>query len=301
MIRPMLATAIEPDYFDKLRYPVLASIKLDGIRCILTKDGAFSRSGKLIPNKFIQEYLTNYFKENCVEYGFTVLDGELLVGENFQNCTSGIMSFTGQPDFTFNVFDCVAGNEFLALATERALFLEDFLPLFPHIILHQQDIIDTEENLVKYYTKAIEEQHEGIILRSINSPYKQGRSTLKEQYLLKIKPFKSAEAKIIGFIEQLHNDNDLKEDELGYAERSSSKENMIPMDTLGAFVVKDLVTGLEFNIGTGKGLTQELRKKIWNNKEEYLNKIITYKYQEIGTKDLPRTPIFHGFRDKEDL
>ena len=44
---PMLAAKWE-DYKDKIQYPIFSQPKLDGIRCIVTKDGMFSRNGKPI-------------------------------------------------------------------------------------------------------------------------------------------------------------------------------------------------------------------------------------------------------------
>jgi len=76
---------------------------------------------------------------------------------------------------------------------------------------------------------------------------------------------------------------------------------MVPADTLGEFHVRDVTTGLEFRVGTGEGLTKELRKTIWDARDEYVGKIITYKYQPHGVKELPRFPVFKGFRHSDDM
>ena len=150
-----------------------------------------------------------------------------------------------------------------------------------------------------YEEEALQEGYEGVMLRTPESPYKGGRSTLKQGYLVAIKRFEDAEAEIIGYEEKLHNANKLQKDELGYAKRSSSKANLVPMDTLGALVVKDLKTGVIFNIGTG--LDAALCRWIWANRKKCLHKIVTYTYQVTGTKDKPRIPSFKGFRDKRDM
>ena len=36
-------------------------------------------------------------------------------------------------------------------------------------------------------------------------------------------------------------------------------------------------------------------------KNKLMNRIIKFKWQEAGTKDKPRCPIFLGFRDPEDV
>jgi len=80
---------------------------------------------------------------------------------------------------------------------------------------------------------------------------------------------------------------------------------MVGKGTLGKFLVREVGDvpwkDREFAIGTGEGLTQLLRQQIWDAKETYLGKIVTYKYQPHGVKDLPRLPIWKGFRDKRDM
>ena len=46
-IKPMLAHKYNPD---KIQYPAYIQPKLDGVRCVFTKDGAFSRTGKQFMN-----------------------------------------------------------------------------------------------------------------------------------------------------------------------------------------------------------------------------------------------------------
>lgn len=149
------------------------------------------------------------------------------------------------------------------------------------------------------------------MLRDPLGPYKHGRSTLKEGYLLKLKRFTDAEAVIVGFEEQEQNCNKAKPDELGRQKRSTHKAGKFGKDTLGAFIVEPHpYTSLNqaaygtpekrFRIGTGVGLTIELRQRIWDDRASYLGKVVKYKYQEVGTKDAPRIPVWLGFRDERD-
>ena len=57
--------------------------------------------------------------------------------------------------------------------------------------------------------------------------------------------------------------------------------------------------GLEFSCGSG--LNDALRDEIWKNKSKYLGKLVKYKFMSKGIKDLPRHPVFMGFRDETDL
>ena len=70
-IKPMLAHKFDPD---KAVFPALLQPKLDGVRCVFTKDGAFSRTGKEFKNvDHIKETLKPLFKQ-CP---YMKLDGEL--------------------------------------------------------------------------------------------------------------------------------------------------------------------------------------------------------------------------------
>lgn len=76
---------------------------------------------------------------------------------------------------------------------------------------------------------------------------------------------------------------------------------MIPMNTFGAFVM-ELQDGRNFNVGSGLGLTDALRKEIWNNRDKYIGKIATVRQMKVGSKNgIPRLPTFVGLRDKDDM
>src|SRR6185312_2133715 len=114
----------------------------------------------------------------------------------------------------------------------------------------------------------------------------------------KLKRFEDSEATIIGFEERMQNNNEATEDAFGHTKRSSHKDNLVPSNTLGTLLVKDIKNGVEFGLGTG--FDDKIRKLIWDNKEKYLGKIVTYQYQKIE-KDRPRFPSWKGFRDERDL
>lgn len=287
--KPMLAETCKDT--SGLDFPVFGTPKLDGIRCLVIDGKALSRKFKEIPNRHIQ-VLVSKLPEG--------LDGELMLrdpSKSFQAITSAVMSEDGEPDFVYNVFDYVI--DALSRSYERRMndlqtlgvpgFVQKILPT----------IISTHANLEAFEEKCLRHGYEGIMVRSFEGPYKCGRSTVWEGFLLKVKRFKDAEAEIIGFTPRMHNTNKLQVDELGHAKRSSAKAGLIATAYLGALKVRDIESGVTFEIGTGFDGT--LRKEIWDNKDVYLNKIVKYKSQEIGTKDKPRFPVFLGFRDARDL
>ena len=274
----------------------MVSPKIDGMRA-LVKDGVvLSKSMKPIPNSAVQKMFGHL-------HGF---DGELTVGpahkmfegdDVFARSRGPIMRKEGAADFRFHVFDLWNRSEG-AIARYKLLQFEE-LPEQAEVITQYK--CSTQEEVDDCYHRFLEEGYEGAMLRRIDGKYKFGQATEKEGYLLKLKNFLDAEAQIIGFIEQMENTNEKTINELGYSTRSMAQDGFVGKDTLGAFVVRDLTTNVEFNVGNGPGLTQELRKQLWEQRDELKGLYIRYKYQEIGTKDAPRMPQFLGFRDAIDI
>lgn len=288
-MKPMLAATIEDPAL--LEFPVLASPKLDGIRCLMIGGVAMSRNMKPIRNNHVQAMLK----------GWDGLDGELIVGaatasDVFNRSTSGVMSTDGAPNFQYHVFDSFKDSGGFRARWEAArdvCKMDRFLCAVPH------RLIKTLDELLAYEAQMLIAGYEGIMVRDPAGAYKEGRSTLRERGLAKLKRFVDSEAIIVGYVEREHNANEQTRDELGRAKRSSAKAGKVPMGTLGALMVRDVKTKVEFEIGTG--FSDELRAQIWANRNTYLNKIVKYKSQPVGVKDKPRFPVMLGFRDKNDL
>jgi DNA ligase-1 len=284
-MKPMLAC----DASKELRYPLIASPKLDGIRCLIIDGVAVSRNLKPIRNRYIQSILGK--KE------YNGLDGELIVGSStahdvYRQTSSGVMSEDGQPEFTYYIFD--KWDRKLAYSKVHLYRYEnDFIKSLSFSFINDKEQLDLYEN------RCLQAGYEGLILRSFDSPYKFGRATAKEGYLMKLKRFSDSEAEIIGFEERMHNANEATKDALGHTQRSQHKENLVPMNTLGALIVKTVDTGIEFKIGTG--FDDSIRKSIWETKNKLLGELVKFKHFEIGVKEAPRFPVFLGFRDRNDL
>ena len=291
--QPLLAAPSIDEDLSKIKYPVLGTPKIDGIRALVTPEGVFSRKLKLIPNDFIQRFI-----RALPWVGF---DGELMVGNNFQQVTSGIMSEDGEPDFTFYVFDLwnAPGRWYedrMDLLRNHVALLGPLEASRLHVLFPQ--LVRNHDELIAYNKTCLDRGLEGCMIRSPEGLYKYGRSTFREGTLVKIKPFKDDEATINGFIEQEQNNNEATTDELGHTKRSSHQANKTGKNTLGAISVIHPKFG-QFNIGTG--FDDALRKEIWTNWQKYYGKIVKFRYQEMGTKNKPRIPVFLGFRDERDL
>ncbi len=290
--KPMLASEAD---LTKLRFPLLASPKFDGIRCVVHPElGAVTRNLKPIPNVHIRNLLDKHARG---------LDGELVVGDPtakdcFQKTTSAVMSSKGTPEFTFWAFDRPFENcEFIYrwgtyAAGQVNNSKEKWLRLVPHVHLEDPAALEYYESV------KVLEGWEGVMLRDPCGRYKQGRSTVKEGGLLKLKRFRDAEAIVVGFEEQMHNGNEATVNALGHTQRSSHKENLRAKGTLGALVCAWPSVGAVcepfFNIGTG--FTQAQRDEIWAKRDDLKWKTIKFKYQAVGTDQAPRFPVFLGFR-----
>lgn len=283
--KPMLAGTVRD--LSTLRFPMLATPKLDGIRCVTPRGEALSRSLKPIPNQYIAATLR----------GAARLDGELTVGDTFQSSTSGVMSEDGEPDFTYTVFDYI--SEGVPYET-RMEILKTCEKVYggPRLKFLYPEKVPTLEALEAIAARHLEQGYEGTMLRTPDGPYKFGRSTEREGWLLKLKPMEDEEAVVIGFEEQLHNTNAATRNALGRLERSSHKAGKVGKDTLGKLLLASKKWG-EFAVGTG--FDDALRAKIWANQKAYLGKTVKFKYQNFGIKDKPRLPVFLGFRDARDL
>lgn len=289
-IKPMLAEKLEN--LEDVKYPVYASPKLDGIRCLVINGKAVTRKLKPLPNKYIREQLEAKFKDLDV-------DGEIMIpGMDFNAIQSAVMCVKGEPQFDYIVFDLVDSEKSYE---ERRQELHDthvagkIDKVLLGILIGNQSYLLHEEQM--YLSMG----YEGVMLRSPEGKYKFGRSTVKQGYLLKLKRFDDSEAKVIGFEERMHNTNEAHEDALGHTERSHAKAGMVGVDTLGSFIVYDPKLDKKFNIGTGKGLDDSYRKLIWDNRGNYMGKLITYTYQELSKYGVPRFPSFKGFRSELDV
>lgn len=296
MFKPMLAGTCED--ITKLTYPLIASPKLDGIRCTIQDGVVLSRNLKPIPSDLVQELFGNEYLEG--------IDGELVYGDPtaddcFNKTTSAVMRKEFPEVFDSRLLKLCAFDKYTA-DTEFVDRLADAVSLSRHndaVVIVPHHIIQGHEELASYEAHHLDLGYEGVMVRSHDGPYKHGRSTVNQGYLLKIKQFVDNEAEVIGYEEQMHNNNEATKDELGHTKRSHEKAGMVPTGVLGALRVRDVTTGVEFNVGSG--FKAEERAALWADKESLIGKFITYKSFPIGVLNKPRFPVYKGFRDPIDF
>lgn len=288
-MKPLLSATLKDPA--SISYPALISPKLDGIRCLINDRGVpVTRTLKLIPNEAIRKEL--------IRLKLPQLDGEIIVGDPkagdcYRQTSSGVMSFDGEPDWTFWVFDIVGAGPFERRLAKAKQIVKALGHKRVRIVPHK--LAKNPNDVLYYEEKHLLVGYEGIMGRSPLGQYKFGRATLREGILWKLKRFSDSEATITGFVEQMHNANEAKVNALGRTERSSHKENKHGKGTLGTLEATDVVTGVAFEIGTG--FTDQERHEIWNAREAWLGRIVKYKFLPVGVKDKPRHPVYLGPRD----
>ena len=307
MFKPMLAGTYTGSEAYPLALPKLGSPKYDGVRALIIGGVVLSRNFKPIPSARVQ---TLFGRREL--NGF---DGELIVGPPtsstcYRDTMSGVMSVDANPrDVRLYVFDDFTRS--VPYAEQQIPYSDRLQELaarlknlkHEHVSYVQHERVTSLGLMTALEERYLGEGYEGLMLRDPRSPYKHGRSTEREGYLLKVKRFEDGEAVVTGVEELMHNTNEVTKDALGRTARSSHQANLVGRGMLGAFLVRDLKTDVAFKIGTGQGLTEDDRKRLWGNDRgaSLIATVRKYRFFPSGSKERPRFPVDLGARDPIDL
>ncbi|MCP4320600.1 MAG: hypothetical protein GY787_01815 [Alteromonadales bacterium] len=255
---------------------VFVQPKLDGVRCIFTKDGAFSRTGKQFKNVAHLEYdLTDFFRKNP----FAVLDGELYnhaLKDDFEKIISLVRkqkpteedARNAQHLVQYHVYDTIAeGPNY----EDRFNWLRNNLPIAASMTLIKNTNVDSYDEAKMLHDVHLAQGYEGSILR-LNKPYEQKRS----YNLQKFKDFQDTEATIIGY------------------EAGKGKFTGL----IGKFFMQD-DDGNEFGCPIGKGYNFADRKAILDNVHDYIGQRATFTYFQRTQAGSYRHPLFKTLRNYE--
>ena len=274
-IKPMLAHKYNPDKAD---YPAYIQPKLDGVRCVFTKDGAYSRTGKEFKNvDHIKKSLRSVFLENPT----LVLDGELYnhgLKHDFEKIISLVRKTKPTEEhrqqaaelIQYHVYDIA--NFAHATYTNRLSMLSNMLTYtYPICKVETKIVLDYDE-AVKQHNKYLKLGYEGSIYRSMSGKYKGTRSW----DLMKFKDFDDAEATIIGY-------------EMGKGKRHG---------TLGKFIMQD-DAGIQFGCPPGKGYTYKDLADMGENISDYIGQRATFTYFQRTQAGSYRHPLYKCIRNYE--
>ena len=269
--------------------------KLDGVRCIFTKKGAFSRTGKRFMNVIHIERSLDYIWET---FPGLILDGELYNHDlrgNFEKIISLVKKQTPTHEdrleaynlIQFHVYDMLFDDPanltgFNWKYKERMKWLQK---QFDHYNESWEGPINGENGRMIQFVKTfncatpsmikvmhqffLDQGYEGSIIR-LNGLYEQKRS----KNLLKVKDFQDSEAKIIN-----------------YAEGKGKRKG-----TIGKFIAVDSY-GIQFGMPVMDNF-KYLRKNFGKMKK-WVGRIATFKYFEKTKRGSYRHPLFKCLRNYE--
>ena len=277
MTKPMLAHKFDNSRVDWSQ-PVFIQPKLDGVRCLFTKDGAFSRTGKKFMNvRHIEMALKSFFDQQPD----VTLDGELYnhkLKRDFEKIISLVRkqkpTDTDRRDaqhlVQFHVYDYFDGVMYDSYDTRRDQLICSNIYDAQIKYVHA-DRVHSYEAARDFHAAYLSEGYEGSIIR-LDGLYKHGRS----YDLMKFKDFSDTEATIIGY-------------EVGKGKRSG---------TLGKFIMLD-DEGVQFGCPPGKGYTYKDLAHMLVNIQDYIGKRATFTYFQRTQAGSYRHPLYKAIRNYE--
>ena len=281
--KPMLAQVYHQQPID-WGQPVYMQPKLDGVRCIFTSDGAFSRNGKRFMNvRHIEFELQKLF----IKLPGLRLDGELY-NHDLRNDFEKIISLVRKQKPTaedrlealkmvqFHVYDLwfddpsnITGFNWDYKTRMEFINKRIISSKWSSVVNIKTHNCVTPSMIKVMHAFFLEQGYEGSIVR-LNAMYEHKRS----KNLMKVKDFHDSEATIIDWVE-------------GKGKREG---------TIGKFIAKD-ADGNEF----GMPVMDKFKKLRRNFKDmqKWVGKIATFTYFERTKRISYRHPLFKAIRNYE--
>jgi DNA ligase 1 len=298
-MKPMLA---EDFVESKLRFPLCAQPKIDGVRGINFHGAFVGRSLRPHANQFTTRFYS--------QLELSLLDGEVAAAHECdpslcRKTVSALNTIAGEPFTLWWLFDDLRSPrkpyvERYHDMCDRVTALQKANWLFAgHLRIVPSFLVSNMDELASHEAKWLEQGYEGVIIRDPHGLYKEGRSTPREGGLLRIKRFTEEDATVLAVQEGQVNLNPATVNALGRTERSTHQENMVPNGMVGALLCKCHKTDKEIVVSAG-AMTHDERKMYFDQPHLIVGKVIKYKSFMKGVKDLPRFPNFVSLRMASD-
>ena len=295
-----------------IRYPQLASVKMDGFRLLnLCGEKLLSPALKPFPNENMRKHLYHFLvfcEENRI-----VTDGEFWSPTLTFQALQSVVRSHNKPipaDVKYYIFDAMSEEEWDSgkekIFNDRYKDAFGNLVSFPNVQLVDQIHISDAVSAEHLFETMIEDGQEGIILRNPYATYKHGRTTLRQDGMWKFKQFLTLDTVIVGIEEGTRMKAGLARtmNEIGELERTYRNEDYEPNSMVGAFVCQNNAYEPTFKVKPGKGHDNYLKTKWWLDyqqwPEKWRGKHIEYKYMPHGTMDKPRIGNLVRFRPDLD-
>lgn len=277
----------------RIRFPCLVSRKLDGVRCTYSPShGVLTRTNRVLPNEAIRQMIES--SDVAKHPGLTLLDGELCrTDESFLDTSGQARTINGSSrEMIYHIFDMVLDEAWETPFVVRFSSLCSAMSEQEQVQLVPQRIVRSDKELDDEIHQAKSSQWEGLMIRALDGPYKHGRSTPREGWLIKRKFSEESEGTIVDVIQLKKNLNPPMRDPRGLIMRSRMAAGLHLEAKVGAFIIQT-DAGVQFHIGSG--LTDEQRVSWWSDRNRMIGQRIRYAYQATGAKEAPRIPTFKGF------
>ncbi len=293
----------------KLLFPLGAEAKIDGVRGLNMNGALTGRSLKKFGNKF-----TTAFFSKPEYLGF---DGELAAEDECHPrlcnlTTSAVTTHEGEPWVMWHVFDLLTpqtvGMPYQARHHWLTVRVNELKAqgLLKRVKVVPMQICNNLEELLYWDAVWLEMGYEGTIIRSLTAKHKEGRSTVREGGLLRIKRFVEEEAVVDEIVEGNRNDNEAQINELGKTFRTSHQENKVPNGQVGSMrctILKDsdlFKAGDKITVSKGD-MTEDQAIDYFLHPEKLLKHVITFKHFPKGVKNKPRFPTWKNTRHPADM
>jgi DNA ligase-1 len=269
---PMLAKKLmdRKDSIDFSKKKYVAERKYNGGRLVAMEKGLFTRNGKKYEScQHINEILKPLFKK----HKNWIIDGEiyshLYPFEKIMSLVRKIKPTSedlkeSEKIIQFHIYDGVVDDKSLGYVERFEIIKKGILDTIgknKSLFFVEYIFINSFDEIEKLHDSFVREGYEGLMVRIIDAPYENKRSS----NLLKYKKFFDEEFEIVDILE-------------GSGNRAGMAGSLM-------LKTKD---GKIFNSGIKGG--EDYYRELWNNRKKLIKKYATVRYQNLSDKE--KVPIF---------
>ena len=273
LLAPNKSPEIKTGFYQD-KYPLLASAKFDGVRAVITPDGIYSRNWKRF-NLHLESYFSDAIEET--RKNNAILDGEIYARNlRFDELISNIRGSVINDSIRFYAFDSCSLEEWNNAKTKPfSKRYSETVTRYRHlnrIAPVVQYRINNDDDLSNLFNQSISQGFEGLILRDATSAYKNGRATMKQGIIYKLKQWVTIDSKIIGFKQMMKS-----------GKRTAK---------IGSYLLQTS-DGIEYAAKPAAGVTLD---DTWHKRNQHLGKFAECRFMKHGVKLRPRFAHITRFR-----
>lgn len=300
----------------RLKYPLLGSLKYDGVRGLCIRGEFFSRNMKPFKNEKLAEHFSGIAEVSAgrhLVFDFEIYDHSM---PDFGSHMSviGAKSASIPDTLCCHVFDVLTYDEWERVESDN--YIKPFElrhQTYTEILrtdsrLHDGKYVAVEQVLVEsaddaqlFFEVSQEEGYEGIMLRDPQGRYKHGRATHNEGIIFKFKAFETMDGRIIEVVQRRKMKEGVERTTTptGHMERVHTKDSYTLDDMVGAFKV-EFEDGTISEVNYGRGFPHDVRRNHWGDREHLIGRHVEVRHLPHGAKDGIRIGTLVRFRTDKD-